>query len=224
MPPHCHTWSADRGGPVPLWALALPMLLLPTAVLLLVSFTVKPLYVDRYVLYYTLGFALPTGAGLDLLWRLADRSPRVHLRRPAVAVLALALVVVLLPGWAWQRTAASREDDVTATAESVQSVVGETAAPGDGLLFIPSRLRTITRVHPGAFQELDDLALARDPVSSRTLYGVEYPVDRIAAELAAAERVVVVTDDPPRGQARDQLPRENVKREVLRARFSVRGD
>ncbi|MFI9026542.1 hypothetical protein [Streptomyces sp. NPDC053560] len=51
-------------GPVRLRPLAVPLLLVPQAALMLLS-QLKPVYVDRYVLYYVIGFALLAGAALD---------------------------------------------------------------------------------------------------------------------------------------------------------------
>ncbi|MGI5469321.1 glycosyltransferase family 39 protein [Streptomyces sp. CA-132043] len=60
----CARVPARTRGPVRLRPLAVPLLIVPQAALMLLSH-LKPVYVDRYVLYYVVGFALLAGAALD---------------------------------------------------------------------------------------------------------------------------------------------------------------
>ena len=209
-----------KRGAVRLWALAVPMLLLPTTLLLLVTFTVKPLYVDRYVLYSVIGFALPAGAALDRLWTLAERT---GLRRvwEAVGIAAIAVIigVMLVPHWRVQRTPAARDDDLAAAARAVRTL----ASPGTGVLFVPERLRVTAQVFPDDFRGLTDLALEKGATVSGTRYGVELPPDRIRERIAAAGRIIVLSDDPPRDQTSDRIPQETVKTATLRAGLAVCG-
>ena len=94
---------------------------------------------------------------------------------------------------------------------------GELAQPGDGVLFLPSRRREWLLSYPAVHGRLDDLALARSPVASRTLQGTELPPDAIRARLLATPRVVALTD--PAGQPIDPFPQEVVKRRTLKAYF-----
>ncbi|WP_236075660.1 glycosyltransferase family 39 protein [Streptomyces coffeae] len=80
--------------------LALPLLAVPPAVLLLVSF-VHPLYHDRYILYCHIGFALLIGMAADRLLRTVPRP------KAMAAVVALATVAALLPSWLALRTRGS---------------------------------------------------------------------------------------------------------------------
>lgn len=207
--------SGDPGRPVRLWALALPLLLVPTAILMVVTFVVEPLYVNRYVLYFVIGYALPVGAAVDRLWSLAGRSVRAWLWRSIAVLLIGLLVAAQVPDWLAQRSPGSRQDDDAAAARAVQDV----ARPGDGLLFLPIRRREVTQVFPDAFHGLRDVALARSPTASNTLFGVELPADRIRAALLATRRVVLVSDDPLRGEPQDFVPQETVKQDVIRKFF-----
>ncbi|CAM5364413.1 hypothetical protein SVIOM342S_04211 [Streptomyces violaceorubidus] len=72
-------------GPVRLSALAVPLLVLP-GLLLLIASLVKPLFVDRYVVFSNVGFALLLGAAMDYVHRLRRSSRYVWIA--AVAVLA----------------------------------------------------------------------------------------------------------------------------------------
>jgi mannosyltransferase len=213
-------------GCIQLRTLALPMLLLPTALLVLVSYTLTPLYVFRYVLYFTIGAALPFGAALDWVWRTAGAGARPVVRRLVSLVLVTSLliaVIELAPNWSsrffwsWQRTAVSHGDDMNATARAV----GRLNAPGAGLLFIPRRLRISKETSPADFRGLVDLALAQDARTSGTLYGAELPASQIRARLLAAKRIIVVYNDPPLDQPPDKIAQEVVKRETIAQHFSA---
>lgn len=213
-------------GRIQLRTLALPMLFLPTALLILVSYTLTPLYVHRYVLYYTIGAALPFGAALDWVWRTAGAGAWPVVRRLVSLVLVTSLliaVVELTPNWnsrffwSWQRTAASHGGDMNATARAV----GRLSAPGDGLLFIPRRQRIAKETFPADFRDLVDLALAQDAGTSGTLYGAELPASQIRARILAAKRIIVIRDDPSFDQPPDKIAQEVVKRETVAQHLSA---
>ncbi|CAL9653368.1 glycosyltransferase family 39 protein [Streptomyces sp. enrichment culture] len=197
-----------RGRPVRLSALAVPILVLP-GLLLLIASLVKPLFVDRYVVYSNIGVALLLGASLDRFSGLR-RSSR-HVWIAAVAALA-----ALVPPSLSLRTPESRSDNVTA----VGAAVREQGRPGDGLLYLTGRHRILTAADPEDTAALTDLALARDPVSSNTLAGVELPARDIAARMLRYERIVVV-----RATGAHPLtdPREVAKTSTLRRHFREYG-
>ncbi|WP_327296242.1 glycosyltransferase family 39 protein [Streptomyces sp. NBC_01197] len=191
-----------RFGPAPgVRALALPLLLVPSWLLLAVSY-VHPLYVDRYVLFCSAGLALLTGAVLDHCWS----------RAVGLAAVAAALVA-LLPVGLELRTPQSRKNDVTAVSTAVEAA----GRPGDGLLFTPARRRVWTLWRPADFRGLTDLSLSRTPRASHTLSGTESAPGRIRDRIRAARRIVVVSDLP--GQPLDTGAREAVKRRALRTYF-----
>ncbi|MGW2058394.1 glycosyltransferase family 39 protein [Streptomyces sp. NPDC001840] len=205
---------SSTGQPVALRTLALSLLVLPTALLILLI-PVRPLYVDRYVLSYTIGLALLVGAALDRIWRGAGR-PRAL--RGAVTVAATgAALAALFPVGALLRTPQSRPNDAVAVARAVR----EMGRPGDGLLFMPARRRVWTLARPEEFRGLSDLALDRSPVASDTLHGTELTPGRIRARILAAPRIVAVHDLP--GQPLDEAEGEVVKRETLRDHFEECG-
>ncbi|WP_052864901.1 glycosyltransferase family 39 protein [Streptomyces niger] len=202
--------------PVGMRPLALPLLIAPQVTLMLLS-QLKPVYVDRYVLYYVVGFALLAGAALDRVFRpLTGDGPgdprAVRVRRRTAWALA-AVLVGLLPLSVHLRGPESRKDDATAVVQAVRDL----AEPGDGLLFTPARRRVWTLSEPEQFRGLTDLALSRSPASSGTLYGTEVSADRIEARMYAAERIVVLGD--PHGEPEDETSREAAKRTVLRDSF-----
>ncbi|TXS51939.1 hypothetical protein EAO77_22405 [Streptomyces sp. t39] len=215
----CRWWLTRRAGRAGRTAtvcrLALPLALLPTAVLLSAGVH-EPVYVDRYVLYSHIGLALLVGTALV---RAADAAGRVVRGRAAraVAVGASALLcgAALLPVSVQMRTPESRKDDVTAIAEEA----GRLSAGADAVLFTPARRREWTLSYPGRLRGTTDIALARSPAASGTLQGVEAAPTEIGRRLALS-RVVVVLGDPA-GQPPDTDPGERVKRHVLARDFVV---
>ncbi|MGG2462421.1 hypothetical protein ACO0M4_21820 [Streptomyces sp. RGM 3693] len=201
-------------GPIGLRALGIPLLLLPTVLLLLLS-NVEPAYVDRYVLYYVVGFALVAGAASARLLRPAGAAGQTRGRRlRRLAAVALVLIA-LLPVDVHLRSPDSRVDDVTAVAQAVRQL----SEPGDGLLFTPSRRRIWRATRPHDFRGLHDLALDKSPVASHTLYGTERSGDEIRDRMLASRRIVVAGD--PAGQPADDSDQEIAKRATLRSAFAV---
>ncbi|MDH6455357.1 mannosyltransferase [Streptomyces sp. SAI-149] len=189
-------------GPVRLSGLAVPILVLP-GLLLLIASLVKPLFVDRYVLYSNLGIALLLGASMDHV--LKRQRPSRYVWMAAVAVLA-----VLVPQSVSLRTPQSRSNDATA----IGAAVRKEGRPGDGLLFLPGQHRILTAANPEDTRLLTDLALAQDPVSSNTLAGVELPARAIAARMLDFDRIVAV-----RAAGGHTNAREEAKKRTLRRHF-----
>ncbi|MGC8922372.1 glycosyltransferase family 39 protein [Streptomyces griseoaurantiacus] len=201
-------------GPVRLAALAVPLVVLPCLLLLLASL-VKPLFVDRYVLYGNIGTALLLGACLSHLHRRwwSSRTPRTT----AVAVLAaLAVLAVLVPASLALRTPESRSNDVTA----VGAAIRHEGRPGDGLLYLPAQRRSWIGADPADTRAVTDLALKRDPAASNTLSGVEFSARDVAARMLRYDRIVVVRD--PAGARPPATARERAKARTLRLHFHVR--
>ncbi|MET7726973.1 glycosyltransferase family 39 protein [Streptomyces mirabilis] len=192
-------------GSIQLPALALPILVLPGLLLLLLS-PVKPLFVDRYVLYSSIGFALLLGAGID-------RFHRRQLSSRTSWVVALAVLAALLPPSLYLRTPQSRHDDVIAIGNAVRHA----ARPGDGLLYLPGRHRVWTGANPEDTRFLTDLALVQDPTSSNTLAGIELPAQDIPARILKFSRIVAVRD--PEGAHSDTNSQEEAKTRTLKRYF-----
>ncbi|MGH4033996.1 glycosyltransferase family 39 protein [Actinomycetota bacterium Odt1-20B] len=202
--------TLPRAGGVRLRELALPLLLLPSTALLLTT-PIKPLYVDRYVLYSMVGLALLAGVALEHVLRRA----RSHRRTVQLVLCALVATATAVPLGIYERTPRSRIDDVHA----ITSTVALSASPGDGLIFTPARRRVWVGTNSSAFRGLDDLALREGPRGSRSLYGRELPIGTVRARMLAARRIVVLSDPP--SQPEDRSLREATKREVLRKHFTV---
>ncbi|MDW4901277.1 MULTISPECIES: glycosyltransferase family 39 protein [Streptomyces] len=198
-------------------AVGLPLLAVPQLGLIALSL-VKPLFVDRYILFSLLGLALLIGA---LIGRAVDEVARRS--RPAarcvLPVLVAVALVALLPQSLAKRSPASRVDDVLAAAERTRQLKHD----GDGVLFIPAARRDTWLVTPDAFTGTRDIALAESPEESGTLKGVEASPARVRAAMLAQRRILLVTDAagvarPTRGR------RDRTKAEVLASHFTLVSD
>ncbi|WP_371791341.1 glycosyltransferase family 39 protein [Streptomyces sp. NBC_01471] len=196
--------------------LALPLAVLPTVALLLAA-VYDPMYVDRYVLYSNIGFALLVGTSLAYL---ADDAKSLQCvrhqkaRACIVALLAIAFTAAMLPVTLQMRTPESRKDNVTAIATEVDKM----SHRGDAVLFAPARRREWMLSYPEHFKGLTDIALKGQPRTSGTLEGVERPAADIRLRLARAKRVVVLSD--PKGQPLDTNAQESAKREIIERDFT----
>ncbi|MFK0296487.1 glycosyltransferase family 39 protein [Streptomyces sp. NPDC090442] len=182
-------------GPRSPVAVGLPLLAVPHLGLLLASWLVKPLYVDRYVLFASIGLSLL--AGPALAWVTRTLAARIRSRRPGrpraealLAVIVTFALLALLPLELSLRTPKSRTDDVRAAAAKVATV----AHPGDGIVFIPAHRRDAALVTPSSFRGLDDLALAETAGPSGTLYGTEAAPADIRAAMLTHRRIIVLSD------------------------------
>lgn len=195
---------------------AIPLTVAPTLLLLMGSVFQK-MYVDRYVLYSSIGVSLLLAMaffrGLDRI-REIPRGGRRRMYLAGAVIASCAIIAALIPASLELRTPSSRKDNVTAIADTV----GNVAHKGDAVIFTPSRRREWKLSYPRQFHGLSDLALARDPVSEGTLEGTEVSASRIRSRMMSAVRLVVLSD--PADQPEDTSARETVKREVLRTRFA----
>ncbi|WP_406449592.1 glycosyltransferase family 39 protein [Streptomyces sp. NBC_00876] len=203
-----------RAGRLSAAAVGLPLLAVPQLGLIGVSL-VKPMFLDRYVLFSLLGLALLIGAGLDATVRAASpRFPRAV--KWLVPVLVAVSAVALLPQSLTKRSPESRVDDVLAMSADVRRLKGA----GTAVVFVPATRRDAQQVSPGAFTGLRDIALVRSPEESGTLKGVEADPAHIRDAMLAQRRILLVTDAPDVA-----LPitvrRDKVKLAVLKRYFTV---
>lgn len=205
-----------RGGTLDVNRLALPLVVLPAGLLMVVSL-VKPWYVDRYVLYGMAGLAALIGQTLDRVLisgvRLSWAGGRNVPRSAVACVTALVAVAVLVPWSMEMRSPESRKDDVLAVSEAVRHQLEAT----DDVLFMPARRREWLLSSPSVYGPVHDLALAQPAESSHSLQGTELPAEDIRRKILASTRILALTD--PRGQPLDTNVQEVVKRRTLAKYF-----
>jgi mannosyltransferase len=187
-------WRGERR----LAALALPLAVLPPALLIWYSLVETPAYVLRYVLYAFIGAAWLFGLGIDAVLSLAGRLLRRLGRVGRVVdgalgltVGALVLALFAAPGWALQthiRTVDGHDDPLLRLAQAVR----DNSRPGDGVLFFPDQRRYTELAYPSYFHNTTDLMLATSPAQAGDLYGEEYPLSDLTSRLRGYNRVWVV--------------------------------
>ncbi|KOG22461.1 membrane protein [Streptomyces viridochromogenes] len=206
-----------HAGRLSVAAVGVPLLAVPQLGLIGVSL-VRPLFLDRYVLFSMLGLALLIGTALGTAVRAA--GPRFPRAAPWLVPLVVTVAVVaLLPQSLAKRAPSSRVDDVLAVAADVRRLKQD----GDAVVFIPAARRDTALVSPYHFAGLTDVALAEDPMASGTLKGEEAGPDRIRSAMLAHRRILLVTDVP--AVARPvSAERDRTKTAVLKEHFRVVAD
>jgi mannosyltransferase len=173
-------FSALRGRlradfPSHLLALALPWLLLPSAVLLTAS-AVHPVFSARYVLICLPAAALLAGAGLASLGR-------------AGAAAGLVVVVLLaLPGQISDRKVNSHSRNL----RELSRLVAVHSRPGDALLFPHLNDHGFEAAYPAGYRSLRDAGLGQTPIQSATLFGTNAPASVIRSRLSTTTRLWVI--------------------------------
>lgn len=196
-------------------AVALPLLVVPPAVLIAIS-QVQPVYDQRYVLCALPGLFLLAASGLDRLTALVLWRGAMPLVMPMAAALVVALVLGgQLGAQRHVRSAESRQDDLRAVAE----LVHREAKPGDAVLFLASTRRKVAVAYPEAFTGLLDVALAKSPASSGTLYGTELPALQLRDSVGKSERVWLIDEEDSDQRRVFREPGERAKQEVLADQF-----
>ncbi|AXE81344.1 hypothetical protein C5746_35285 [Streptomyces atratus] len=189
--------------------LGLGLFLVPTGLLMLLALA-KPLYLDRYVLYGVAGLALLLGAAFDQVLR---RGRRIRAGAVVAAVVACA---ALVPTALDLRTPASRSDDMTALA----AVLRETVRPDDGLVYLSVKRRAWELAEPRPAPGVD-LARARGPLTSHSLYGTEVAPDELRARMLARHRIVAIAS--PSGVTVEDSAMARVKHDTLADHFEACG-
>jgi mannosyltransferase len=201
--------KASSEAPFSLRAIALPLFMLPTTLLVLISLY-KPFYVERYVFYSLAGLALLLGAALD-------RIPELGRNLRVTAMMVVALVITLLiPESIRLRTPESRMDNVTALA----AALSREYTPGDGVLYLSVKRRAWSLAYPSTHREMFDLAQALTPAASHDLYGTELPSSQIRTRMRSSARILVVTE--PTGNRAERNKTDLTKERVL-AKYFIKG-
>ena len=205
-------------------AVALPLLVLPPAILMVVS-QYRPLYHERYVLYALAGAPLLAAAGADRVavalaqLRPGGHGPRYGRLGTLTGVLAVTLVFVqCLPLYQQDRSPAHRPENLAAVA----AVAARDIRPGDPVLFLPSTWRLAALTYPRGFREARDVALRESGPRSGTLSGREGTPGELRHRLAGVDRVWVVADSKMlRSRLEPGNPTDRLKLAVVEEQFTA---
>jgi mannosyltransferase len=203
-----------RSGGVSLPSVAAPLLVLPAAILMIESILLRPLYVDRYVLYGEAGAALLAGAGLYRIGRwLGDTSGRPALWLPGVIVCLCVLVLQLAPQHHVRRPGSRRYDY-----GGPSRYVGANARPGDGILFLGKFYRKAKLGYPGDFRNTSDFAQAASPLQVGNFQGRDKPVGVTLPLMLGYRRIWVFGAQPSLRRPEAELRAES---RVLLRRYTL---
>jgi hypothetical protein len=188
----CLLLEADRWRQ-PGWTVtkvALPWLLLPPAILILVSRVHAPVYDERYVLFCMPAIALLAAGGLTGLGGLL--APRVGragwLAVAAPAALAAVIALLLIGPQQQIRLTSARPDNLAAVA----AFIAPREQAGDAVLYVPWDSKVVSQAYPAAFANLRDVAQRRSPLASATLRGTTVSGPVLARRFASVSRVWIV--------------------------------
>lgn len=181
-------------------AIALPWLLVPPSVLIVVSL-VKPVYSQRYVEFCLPALAVMVAAGLTGLARLTATTSLVRgiggvkataLAWAPSAVLLVTTAALLISPQRAIRQSAARPDDLRLAAQ----IVADHELPGDVVFYMPNDMYVLGTGYPAPFGRLRDIALGESAVASGTLTGREIsrPAE-LASRFTDVKRVWFVTGD-----------------------------
>jgi len=205
------------GWPLMLPALAVPWLVVPPALLILMSrFT--PLYTFRYVVFCLTAGALLGGAGLAAVGRAiatglgwargrADgggdgrgpgagqagwgRWPRVALTALGWVTCAAALAMVALFGLGAQRSARAANghlDDI----RRADQIVAANMRPGDAVIYDTPADENLRTAYPYGMGKLTDITQAQSPIQSGTLSGTSLPLAAVRQRVGGVSRLWVI--------------------------------
>jgi mannosyltransferase len=204
-------------------AVAVPLLVLPPAILMVVS-QERPLFHERYVLYALAGAPLLMAAGADrVAAALACLRPS-RLRHGRLTTLTGVLAVALafvqcLPLYRQDRSPGHRPENLAAVAARAARDI----RPGDPVLFLPANWRLTALTYPKAFRRAQDIALRESGPRSGTLSGIETTPGELRRRLAGVDRVWVVADSKIlRWRLLPANPTERVKLAIVEEQFTAR--
>jgi mannosyltransferase len=195
-------WWRSSGVSLP--SVAVPLLVLPALLLIIESYVLHPLFVDRYVLYGEAGAALLAGAGADRIGQWLSGAAGRRSGRPgggwrALAwmpglVLCAGLLVSQLGPQHAIRTPGSRAYDFGGPSR----YIGANARQGDGILFFGTLFRKAELGYPADFAHTTDFAMAVSPLRAGDFRGTDKPFALAGPLMLHYQRIWVVGVRPSR--------------------------
>jgi mannosyltransferase len=173
--------SRDHQAPewVPrLFALCFPWLILPPAILLIGS-AITPVYNFRYILFCVPAAVLLGGAGIAAMGRI-------------VGTAAVILVAILgLNSQIFYRVPGGHGDDI----RQADRIIQAERHPGDVVLYTNANAESFGAAYPYGLGQLRNIQLAKQPIPSGTLGGVNVSDQVLHERLAHVSRLWIVEID-----------------------------
>lgn len=178
---------------------------LPSTLLLLVSLTIHPYFVDHYLTFTTGGTALLIAYGLNQL-----KLPGKPLEAPQTRLLQI-FVGVLIGALAVPSFIASREPLAKGTEWArIATTINQISKPGDGIL-LPDAVSPASRsldlmivAYAPEFAGRIDLTLKATPESTDRIFGKRWR--EVDAPEPASNRVLMVSDPADRSSMLEKAP------------------
>lgn len=185
-------------------AVLLPMLVLPTAILLLVTALILPIYTPRYLSLCTPAVALVIASGI-----LAAASRW----RPAAPIALLVVIALAVPAIIGQRQPESKEYSSWSQVADLIAAERTSAGPdattaiiyGSVQLHPRASARVMVYAYPAAYVGTIDVTLDTPAAETGRLWETRRPLAGSLDRLASADQVLLITsiarDDTPRTTA-----------------------
>jgi mannosyltransferase len=164
---------------------AMPLFLLPAALLMGESIVSTPLYGGpRYIL-----FSLPAGIMLAAsgLYKVVQTVARADFRRQCIA--AIVLVSVIFAAQGHQLVQLQGSGPYPRSYGGVAAYIAKHSQRGDGELLITAGYELVPLGYPNAFRKVTNLALAESPYESARFYGIRKPMSEVHADMLRHERI-----------------------------------
>jgi mannosyltransferase len=193
---------------VTLPSVALPLLVVPAAILMIESVLLHPLYVDRYVLYGEAGAALLAGGGvyrIGLWLHDAPAGRRVPVWLPGIILCLSVLVLQLAPQHLVRRPGSRRYDY-----GGPSRYVGANARPGDGIIFFGKFYRKAKLGYPDDFRHTTDFSQDLSPLQVGNFQGRNKPVAVTDQLMLRYRRIWVFGARPSRRRPEPELRQESI--------------
>jgi mannosyltransferase len=180
--------TPPRALPLGFRGILLPWIILPTALVLLYSVTVHPMYSGRYFSFTTPAVALLIGATVSAL------------RLPWMRVASIGLLAVLvLPVYLSQRGPTSKNGTDW---QQAAAVLQAHAKPGQDVYYGPAydgsmvSMHKIGQAYPAVLSSLHDIALHHTSIQTATLWGTSWPLTHARATLRTTPLLWAVMEHP----------------------------
>ena len=179
---------SSRPSPLGALGILVPWVVVPTALVLVYSLVVHPMYSGRYFAFTTPAVALLMGATIS------------GLRVPWMRVATIgALTLLVLPVYLSQRGPTAKNGTDW---EQAAAIIQARAIPGQDIYYGPARdgsqvsMHKISQAYPAVLSSLHDISLKESPIQGAMLWGTDWPLTHARAVLRSTPILWAVMEHP----------------------------